>query len=179
MNIQFNFKNFDPSAHLKEYANTRFDKVAKYVGDSEEVDLQVNLSVDKFRQVAEIILTADSIHISAYEASEDMYATIDMVLDKLEAQLRRMREKAKSRRKARDSVRMDVISFAGEEGQRTQSIVETDMIEPKPMSVDEAAMQLETLNEQPFLVFHNAETERVNVIYRMKNEDFGLIDPGF
>lgn len=178
MNIQYNFKNFDASDHVKEYAASRFGKLEKYVPESDESELQVNLSVDKHRQMAEVIFSADNVHISAYEESQDMYATIDLVLDKLEAQLRKMREKMKSRRRSmRDGARMDVISFSEEDGTRTQTIVESDQFVPKPMSVEESAMQLDSLNYE-FLVFRNADTERINVIYRRKNNDFGLIDPG-
>jgi len=178
MNISFTFKNFEPSDHLKGYAQKRFEKVGKYVSDT-EADLQVNLLVDKFRHKADIILNADGIHISAYEDSEDMYSTIDMVLDKLEAQLRRMREKMKDRsRQARgNKVQMNFISYDGKAGEPGPTIVGTDTYEPKPMSVDEAALQLDSLDNE-FLVFRNAETEGVNVIYKRKNGDFGLIDPG-
>ncbi|BCS87246.1 ribosome hibernation-promoting factor, HPF/YfiA family [Pseudodesulfovibrio sediminis] len=179
MNISFTFKNFEPSDHLKGYAEKRFEKVAKYVSDS-EADLQVNLLVEKFRHMADVILNSDGIHISAYEASEDMYATIDMVLDKLEAQLRKMREKQKSRiRKARANKmgQMSVLSFQDLVPEAVPTIVGTDEYVPKPMSVDEAAMQLDVL-ENDFLVFRNAETEGVNVIYKRKNGDYGLIDPG-
>ncbi len=68
MNISFTFKNFEPSDHLKGYAKKRFEKVARYVSDS-EADLQVNLLVDKFRHKADVLLNSDRIHISAYEAS--------------------------------------------------------------------------------------------------------------
>jgi len=179
MNISFAFKNFEPSDHLKEYASSRFEKMAKFIGDTVETDLQINLSVEKFRHQAEVVLFADNLHISAYEESEDMYSTIDLVLDKLESQLKRMRERHKERRRAGTprAARMDVISFTGETGGRAPTIKGTDNFEPKPMSIDEAAMQLESLKYE-FLVFRNAETSRVNVIYRTKNGDFGLIDPG-
>lgn len=179
MNIAFAFKNFEPSDHLKEYASSRFEKMAKFIGDTVETELQVNLTVEKFRHKAEVVLLADNLHISAYEESEDMYATIDQVLDKLEAQLKRMRERHKERRRAGTprAARMDVISFTEEAGGRAPTIMETDNFEPKPMSVDEAAMQLDSLKFE-FLVFRNADTSRVNVIYRTKNGDFGLIDPG-
>ena len=178
MNISFTFKNFEPSDHLKGYAQKRFEKVGKYVSDSES-DLQVNLLVDKFRHKADVILNADGIHISAYEDSEDMYSTIDMVLDKLEAQLRRMREKMKDRsKKARgNKVMMNFLSYEDMASDAGPTIVGTDTYEPKPMSVDEAALQLNSL-ENEFLVFLNAETEGVNVIYKRKNGDYGLIDPG-
>ncbi|MBN2140730.1 MAG: ribosome-associated translation inhibitor RaiA [Desulfovibrionaceae bacterium] len=177
MNINITFKNIEPSDHLKQYADTRFGKLAKYVNDSKEPELQVNLLVEKFRHKADVVLVADNVHLSAYEESEDMYSTIDLVLDKVESQLRRMRDKMKSRRKGgkERAARMDVINFAESGG---QTIVKSDTFEPKPMSVDESAMQLNSRNCD-FLVFRNAETGDINVIYRRKNGDFGLIDPGF
>jgi putative sigma-54 modulation protein len=179
MNISFAFKNFEPSDHLKEYAASRFEKMAKFIGDTVETELQITLSVEKFRHKADVVLTADNLHISAYEESEDMYSTIDLVLDKLESQLKRMRERHKERRKqgAPKSARMDLIRFEGEKGHRVPTIKESDNFEPKPMHIDEAAMQLENLKYE-FLVFRNADNSRVNVIYRSKNGDFGLIDPG-
>lgn len=180
MHISLTFKNMEPSDHLKQYIDSRFEKLAKYVNDSEEPELLVNLHVEKFRHMADVVLTADNVHLSAYEESEDMYTTIDLVLDKLEAQLRKMREKQKAKRRSgKDrSVRMDVISFSEQSGKQTQTIVESDMYEPKPMSVEEAAMQLSSVKYE-FLVFRNSETDTVNVIYRLKNGDFGLIDPGY
>ncbi len=176
MKISFNFKNVDPSPHLKEYAEKRFGKIRKFFQDSEESDLQVNLSVEKLRQMAEIVLSANNVHISAYQESADMYSTIDLVLDKLQAQLTRIRDKNKSRkRRAQQQVRMDVLGFAAEEEGLT--ILETDSYEPKPMSVEEAAEQLKS-RDYEFLVFQNSESEGVNVIYKMKNGDFGIIDPG-
>ncbi|MBU1230824.1 MAG: ribosome-associated translation inhibitor RaiA [Proteobacteria bacterium] len=179
MNISYAFKNFDPSDHLKEYAASRFEKMGKFIGDTVETDLQINLSVEKFRHQAEVILSADNMHISAYEESEDMYSTIDLVLEKLESQLKRMRERHKERRRAGTprAARMDVISLSEEPGGGAPTIKDSDHFEPKPMNIDEAAMQLESLKYE-FLVFRNAETERVNVLYRAKNGDFGLIDPG-
>ncbi len=178
MNISFTFKNFEPSDHLKGYAQKRFEKVGKFISDS-EADLQVNLLVEKFRHKADVILNADAIHISAYEDSEDMYTTIDLVLDKLDAQLRRMREKQKNRsRQARGSkVQMNFLSYEDLAAEDGPTIVGTDTYEAKPMSVDEAAEQLNTLDNE-FLVFLNAETDDVNVIYKRKNGDYGLIDPG-
>lgn len=181
MNITFNFKNFEASDHLKEYARSRFEKISKYISDKSDdaTEVQVNLAVEKFRHMADVIFVTDNIHLSAYQESEDMYSTIDLVLDKLEAQVRKIRERSKDKRRAKNkSVRMDVISFSQlADGGQERTIMATDHYEPKPMGVDEAAMQLDSLGYD-FLVFRNAETERVNVIYRRKNEDFGLIDPG-
>jgi len=178
MNISFNFKNFEPSPHLKEYAEARFDKLDKYLSESEESEVVVNLSVEKFRQIAEVVVSADYVHLSAYEESEDMYSTIDLVLDKMEAQLRKIREKIKDKRRVGRgrSVRMDFFSLG--EDSSAPVIRKSDNYQAKPMAVEEAAMQLDSLGYE-FLVFRNAESEDLNVIYKRKNGEFGLIDPGF
>jgi putative sigma-54 modulation protein len=179
MRITFNFKNFDPSDHLRKYAKDRFGKLAKFMAGTPDAELQVNLEVEKFRHIADIVLTGKNVHISAREDSEDMYSTVDLVWDKLEAQMRKTRDKDKSRRKGgSDSPRMDAGSFDDDsEAKRKPVIQKTDDFSPKPMIVEEAAMQLES-SDNEFLVFLNAESERINVIYRRKTGDFGLIDPG-
>lgn len=179
MRITFNFKNFDPSDHLRKYAKDRFGKLAKFMAGTSDAELQVNLEVEKFRHIADVVLTGKNMHISAREDSEDMYSTVDLVWDKLEAQMRKIRDKDKShRRGGSDTVRMDVISFDEDKsGARKPIIKQTDHYEPKPMIVEEAALQLSKTDNE-FLVFLNAENERVNVIYRLKTGNFGLIDPG-
>jgi len=177
MRITFNFKNFDPSDHLRKYARDRFGKLAKFTAGTPDAELQVNLEVEKFRHIADIVLTGKNVHISAREDSEDMYSTVDLVWDKLEAQMRKVRDKDKSRRKGgADAPRMDAGSF-DEDAPRKPLIQKTDDFSPKPMIVEEAAMQLESTDNE-FLVFLNAENERINVIFRRKAGDFGLIDPG-
>ncbi len=184
MNINFTFKNFEPSEHLKKYARRRFEKILKFLSNQAEItEVNVNLTVEKFRHMAEVTITSGQLHLAANEESEDMYSSIDLVLDKVEAQLRKMREKSKEHRRsgkggAEPSVRMDFFSYTQtDSGDRERTIVARDHYEPKPMNVDEAAMQLENLKYE-FLVFRNSDTERINVIYRRKNNDFGLIDPG-
>jgi putative sigma-54 modulation protein len=175
MNIAFYFKNFEPSTGLRDYASKRFDKLSKYMENSGNAEVVVTLLVEKTRQIADVIIDADAMHISAHERSDDMYSTIDMITDKLEAQLRKMREKMKDRRKTSGEVTMGVVSFT--EAGKVHSIEESDKYNPKPMGVEEAAEQLDAL-EYEFLVFLNSETDRINVIYKRKNHDYGLIDPG-
>jgi putative sigma-54 modulation protein len=182
MDVVFNFKNFEASDHLKQYAQTRFEKLDKYLRNPETAQVQINLEVEKFRQIAEVILHADENKISAQEETEDMYSTIDLVLDKIESQLRKLRSKEKDRRRgkgARTSSGAETGSplFTEQGGEDEQpKIVPTDMFEPKPMDVEEATIRLQR-SEDGFFVFFNAESNRVNVLYRMKNGDFGLIDP--
>jgi putative sigma-54 modulation protein len=177
MNIAFHFKNFEPSPALREYAGKRFDKLAKYMPNSDNAEVIVTLMVEKTRQIADVVIDADTIHIAAHERSDDMYSTLDLITDKLESQIRKMREKMKDRRKVAGSaaVTMGVVSL-NDEG-KVHSIEESDKYNPKPMGVEEAAEQLEAMKYE-FLVFLNSETDSINVIYKRKNGDLGLIDPG-
>jgi putative sigma-54 modulation protein len=180
MHITFNFKNFEPSEHLKDYATNRFQKLDKYLKNSNSSQLQVILEVEKFRQIVEAIFSADEFYLSAQEETEDMYAAIDAVLDKLEVQVKKLRDKQKDKRKrkaAKSSAEDSNISAQPDEFDLEGSnIVKTDRYEPKPIPVDEAVLRLQE-SDYDFLVFFNAETKRVNVVYRRKNGDYGLIDP--
>lgn len=176
MNIAFTFKNFEPSDHLKKYAGRRFEKLGKFLQNPDNIDIQVGLSVENFRHKADVTLKADNISLSAAETSEDMYATVDLVLDKLEVQVKKHGEKHQARRRSDMVGREDIFNYEDTEEGRERTIVGTDHFTPKPMGIDEAALQLDSLDYE-FLVFFNAEAERVNVIYRRKNGDFGLIDP--
>jgi putative sigma-54 modulation protein len=182
MEVVFNFKNFEASNHLKQYAQTRFEKLDKYLRNPDTAQVQINLQVEKFRQIAEVIVTADENKISAQEETDDMYSTIDMVVDKVEAQLRKLRDKEKDRRRGKGNRASsgpgpDAVPFSEQTGDENQPhIVPTEMYEPKPMDVEEAAIRLQK-SDEGFLVFFNADSNRVNVLYRMKSGDFGLIDP--
>lgn len=178
MEIKLNFKNFEPTEQLKQYVTDRFQKLEKYIKRTDGSVLQINFSVEKYRQNAEAILQADDMHLSAQEETEDMYATIDAVLDKLEKQLRKERDKQKDKRKGKNvknsSVEEPYVASLSTRGDAR--LVQIDNYEPKPMDVDEAVDQLDSLDTH-FLVFFNIANDRVNVIYRRKNGDYGLIDP--
>lgn len=180
MNIAFTFKNFEPSDHLKKYARRRFEKLGKFLHYGGKTEVQVGMSVENFRHKIDVTLVSDYLNLSATEKSEDMYATVDLVYDKLAAQVKKHAEKNKDHRRteAIGALREDIFSYAEGDSGRERTIVGTDHFRPKPMDVDEAALQLDSL-DYDFLVFLNAETERINVIYRRKNGDFGLIDPTF
>ena len=177
MNIDFTFKNFDPSEHLKKYARRRFEKVGRFLGKSPALTMQVVLTVDKFRQIVEVQLSGEGLNINATDQSSDMYASIDLVTDKIESQVRKSADKGQSnRRKSRDNVNFDVYTYELQEENGTQVVNGTENFAPKPLHIDEAIMQLQQ-NDNEVLVFINAELDRINVIYRKKNGEFGIIDP--
>ena len=176
MHIAFTFKNFDPSEHLKKYARRRFEKLGRFFGKASGLDVQVGLSVDKFRHKCDVQVSGEGLQLAAAEQTEDMYSSIDLVLDKLEAQIKKHVSRVKeNRRQSRNAV-IDVFASPLQEEGGERVITGTSKFAPKPMHVDEAVMQLDS-SENVFLVFLNAESERVNVIYRRRNGGYGLIDP--
>lgn len=178
MNISFAFKNFEPSDHLKKYARRRFEKLGRFFGKAAGLDVQVVLSIEKFRQKCEVAITGEGLQLAANEQNDDMYAAIDLVLDKLEAQIKKHVSRAKDhRRQGRAPVQVDVFTYNMDDVENISPIKGgTERFEPKPMSVDEAAMQMESIGSD-FLVFLNAENYRINVIYQRRVGGYGLIDP--
>ena len=105
-----------------------------------------------------------------------MYATIDLVTDKIESQVRKAAAKAhQSRRKSRDA-NVDIYTYDVQEENGTKVVNGTENYSPKPLHLDEALLQLEQTDGE-VLVFFHADLERINVLYRKRNGDFGLIDP--
>ncbi len=175
MNISFTFKNFEPSDHLKKYARRRFEKLGRFFGKAAGLDVQVHLSLDKFRHKCDVRVSGEGLALTATEQTEEMYSSIDLVLDKLESQIKKHVSKQKKQyRQARDAkVQVYTYNFAGEVDDGN---IGTRRFEPKPMTLDEAVLQLESVGSE-FLVFLSAENQRINVVYRRSNGEYGLIDP--
>ena len=175
MQTSVTFKNIDSSENLKNYVSDKLDRFDKYLYNPAEAS--VVLSVEKFRHIAEINIKGDRLNINGKEETEDMYSAIDMVLDKLEAQIKKSKEKLTEKRAGSKYRGKDVIpddAFQSEEDFEKQ--IKIQHIEYKPMDVDEAVMQMELVDDN-FLVFTNARDSQINVLYRRKDGHFGLIQP--
>lgn len=176
MHIEFTFKNFEPSEHLKKYARRRLEKAGRFLGKSPALDMQVVLAVDKHRHRAEIKLTGENLNITASEQSDDMYATIDLVTDKIESQVRKAAARSHTGRRRTRDVNVDIYTYDVAEENGAKVVNGTENYSPKPLHLDEALLQLEQTDNE-VLVFFHADLERINVLYRKRNGDFGLIDP--
>ncbi|MCG6894858.1 MAG: ribosome-associated translation inhibitor RaiA [Desulfobacteraceae bacterium] len=175
MQTSVTFKNIDPSDHLRNYVSDKLDRFDKYLYNPAEAS--VVLSVEKFRHIAEININGDRLKINGKEETEDMYSAIDMVLDKLESQIKKTKQKVRARRSpARDRSRRAAIDETPTVDTDAPGRVHVQNIEYKPMDVEEAILQMD-LVDQNFMVFTNARTDRVNVIYRRSDGDYGLIQP--
>lgn len=173
MQTSVTFKNIDSSDHLKSYVMDKLDRFDRLLDNPGEAS--VVLKVEKFRHIAEISVSGDRMKINGKEETEDMYSAIDMVLDKLEKQIKKGKEKVRERRsKARSKVKMADLAPPVDDDLTQQ--VKVTHIEYKPMDVDEAVLQMDLTTEN-FLVFTNARTDQINVLYRRNDGDLGLIQP--
>lgn len=175
MQTSVTFKNLDSSDTLKSYVEEKLDRFDRLLDNPAEAN--VVLSVEKFRHMAEINIIGDRLSINGKEETIDMYSAIDMVLDKLEKQIKKSKQKIRERRnnaKARNrGIPEEEIQLPEEELERQ---IKIKHIEYKPMHVEEAVLQMDLLNDN-FLVFTNARSDQVNVLYRRKDGHYGLIQP--
>jgi len=179
MQIAVTFRHMEVSNPIREYAEEKISRVKKYI--DEPIDAQVVLSVaKKIRHKAVVTLSAKGIMIKGSEETGDMYAAIDAVVDKIERQLKRYREKIKDHKPQAGQERKiskTILSAASvDEFSPEPEIVETDSYEVKPMAVEEAVMQMNLMHRN-FLVFTEAASEEVNVVYKRKDGNYGLIVP--
>ena len=184
MQVNITFRNMFATDALRNHVQEKLSKVVdKYLDKVTEV--HVTLSLERYLHHADINLHAGHFHVRGKDKSEDMYASIDMAIDKIETQLKKHKDRLKSHRPAHIHVngpvrvRYEVFSANAkdEEMGLQPEVLRSDEFLAKPMSVEEALMQMDLLNND-FLVFTRPESSDVNVIYRRKDGNFGLIAPG-
>jgi putative sigma-54 modulation protein len=169
------FKNLDHSEDLKSYVQGKLDRFDKLLDNPAMAT--VVLSMQKFRRIAEINISGDRLNIKGKEETEDIYSAIDNVLDKLQKQIKKNKQKTRVHRGVRNE-KNQTISMEGTAPDTFESKeqVRVSNIEYKPMSVEEAILQMDIVTND-FLVFTNAKTDKVNVLYRRKDGGYGLIQP--
>jgi len=179
MRVSVTFRHMDNSDALRKYAEDKIGRLKKYVYSP--VDASVILSVEKHRQIAEVVINAEKMTIKGKEATEDMYSAIDMVMEKIEKQIKKHKERLVDHKTENIRTPEGITNPApapsegyGLEGEEPTIITKT--LDSKPMTVEEAAMQLD-MSKSEFLVFINADSREMNVIYRRKDNNFGHIIP--
>ncbi len=177
MQINVTFRHIEPSVSLREYAEEKLSRIKKYL--KEPIEAHVVLKVEKFRHTAEASIDAGGVRFKGTQETDDMYSAIDMLADTLEAQAKKSKEKstqkkggAPGRSIANEELFPEKNSMEMEDSPR---VIRTEQMYPKPMDIDEAAMQL-TLSNGEFMVFTNRHSNCVNVLYRRKDGHYGLIE---
>lgn len=179
MQVVIKGKNIEVTDALRDHANGKVSKIEKI--DPGFKELEVKLVVEKNpsikqNQIAELTLTGSGPLIRAEDRDFDMYIAIDKAVNKLLRQLKKYHDKRIERTQARESaLRGQPEEAEGPEAAPQPGIVRQKLIALKPMSADEAALQMEMLGHD-FFVFTNEATDHVNVVYRRKDGNFGLIE---
>jgi len=179
MQLTVTGRNIAVTPALRNYAENKLARLHRFVDALGTA--HVVLSVEKYRQVAEVTLTVRDLILRAEESTPDLYASIDRVPDKLERQVLRYKEKlvAHGGRGGRGPAAAEAASGVAveEEGAGAEpQVVRVKRFALKPLAVEDAVLQMEMLGHT-FFVFRNARTEEVNVIYRRQDGTYGLIEP--
>jgi putative sigma-54 modulation protein len=182
LQISVTFRHIDPTSTLQDYATDKVSKIAsKYLPKAGSA--HVILSVVKQRHTAEINLHASHFDVSAHETTDDLYSALDGTLAKIERQLRKHKDRINHRKGRKPAapdptmVPVDVFGDDDFDDEGAPAIIDTDNIPAKPLSIEDAILQLE-LNHAEFLVFRNAtKNESISVVYKRRDGNYGLITP--
>ncbi|CAM2068273.1 Ribosome hibernation promoting factor [Sulfidibacter corallicola] len=182
MRIDFSGRGVDITDRVRSFTIGKLDRLTKHLDDIQ--DVTVVLSVEKYRHKAEIKFLSRKRTFVCAEETNDMFGSIDRVVDKLEAQAKKAKEKLNGKkRNTHESIRHHVISSPLQEratdvlADRELKIIRTDNSVVKPMSLEEAVDEL-TNFDQEFIIFRNHESDDYNVVYRRKDGHIGYIEPG-
>lgn len=176
MNIQITARNIDLTDAIRNYAEKKVSKLEKYFDHITEAS--VLLEVQKNVHIVEVLLSAKGVFMKGLEKSEDLYASIDLSVDKIEKQLVKYKEKLQDK-KLHDKdydipLKLNVLDSQSVEDSETRVII-TKEIPVKPMDPEEAVMQMDLLNKS-FFVFRNSESNEVAVVYQRDDGNIGLIE---
>jgi len=180
MQLTVTGRHFEITDPLRQHIDSKMSKISRYIDNV--TDVHVVLSVEKHRHTAEVTFQANGATIRGVEEQHDMYLAFDTVMEKIERQIKKLKEKGS--RKGRAGSKEIVQAENEDEGEDSEGelqppqIIRTPKTAVKPMSVDEAAMQLGVTRDE-FIVFLNSETNQMNVLYARRDGDYGLIEPEY
>jgi putative sigma-54 modulation protein len=184
MKISVTFRNAEGDSWHKEYVDSRLKKLMKYIDNPAEA--RVVLGVEKFRHFAEINLTANGLNVNAKEEEKEMHLAIDAAIDKIERQLKKHREKIREHKGAGNREELAGEADAAAEMDDTGSevktadvkVVETKQMILKPMSLDDALFEISATKNR-FIIYRDANSNNINVIFRRDDGKYALIETNY
>jgi putative sigma-54 modulation protein len=177
MSIDITGRHIEVTEPLRKFATDRLERLRGVI--DEILEVHFILTVEKHqRHIAEVNIKTRRDFYNGEEVSSDMYTSIAAVLDKVEKQILKTKDRTVGRKRRSNGAvtASSVLEIEEALGQRLPRIIRTHEIAAKPMSVDDAAVEIGD-SEREFLVFRNAETERLNVVYKRKDGNIGWIEP--
>ena len=174
MNIKVTGKNIEITDAIREYIEKRCERLEKFEGKN--TDVNVVCSIEREDQIVEIQINHDGEFLRVEEKNADLYASIDLAMDRAERQLRKEKEKRVEKNKENSLKGIMTASFGKEEHDLKGEITKTLVYEIKPISIEDAKLKIEE-DDSMFLPFVNAETGSVNVIYKRADGSYGMVIP--
>ncbi|SHE67106.1 ribosome hibernation-promoting factor, HPF/YfiA family [Clostridium fallax] len=168
-------KNIVLTNALKETVEKKISKLEKYFNP--DVEARATLSVQKNRHTIEVSIPINGIMLRGEETTDDMYKSIDLVEEKLERQIRKQKTRLQ-RRYSGESLRYLSLDDIDDEDDEENKIVKVKKFSVKPMTTEEAILEMELLGHN-FFVFQDADTNTASVIYKRKDGNYGLIEPDY
>ena len=162
----------DVTEAINDYIVDKVSRVEKYFDDNDTIEAKVLVSTKGKDQKVEVTLWSGKYNVRAEEVNNDLYAAIDLVVDKLERQLKKYKSKLTSKRAPRGEITAEIEEYCDED---EQTIVRRKEVFLKPIDEEEAITQMELLGHS-FFVFKNVDTDKINVVYKRKDGDYGVIE---
>lgn len=172
MNLLIHGKNIEVTDPIKLYIEDKLGRVEKLLGDLPHVNIHVQLATIKHTHQFEVTIPLGDITIRAEEATDDMYKAIDLVEEKLKRKIRKI--KTKENRHVHEKPDYTLPNFMVDYEDDQAEVVRLKRFDVKPMNVEEAILQMNLLDHN-FFVFLDADTNEMNVVYKRKAGDYGLI----
>ncbi len=174
MKFNIHGKKVEVTEPIKKYIEQKIGRLDKYFEDPKNITATVVVRIRGIEQIVEVTIPIQKIILRAEESHDDLYAAIDIVSDKLERQIRKNKTRMNKRSSKGENLGFD-LSFEDLKEEKESSIVKRKQIEMKPMSEEEAILQMNLIGHE-FFVFKNMETGDVDVLYRRKDGDYGIIE---
>lgn len=173
MNINIRGDKIEVTDSIKNYVKEKLERLDKYFEDSSKIDAHVIIRARNGEQVIEVTVPTSKYTLRAEEKHSDLYAAIDLVVDVLERQIRKNKTRLNKRRSEADVV-FSFIPEEDEEYVETNQVVKRKTIDKKPMSEEEAVLQMELLDHD-FFLYYDVDEECFAVIYKRKDGNYGII----
>ena len=174
MKITLRGKNIEITEAIEEKVSEKLSKLDKYFIVSENVEAKVLVRTYPYGQKIEVTIPTEYVLLRAEVVDQDLYNAIDIVIDKLEGQIRKY--KTRLNRKSKDNkLAFNLASIEPLEDEEEDVLVKTKIITPKPMDMEEAIMQMELIGHS-FFVYRDTETDAISIVYRRNDGDYGLIE---
>ena len=176
MRYKISGKNIEVTPGLKDAVQEKIGKLERYF--NQDTEANITLSVEKGRQKIEVTIPVKGHIIRAEQESSDMYVSIDLVEEIIERQLKKYKTKLIDKKQSALSFSEAFLQEEMEAPDEEIKIMKVKRFGMKPMDPEDACIQMELLGHA-FYVFLNADTDEVNVVYKRKNNTYGLIEPEF